>query len=102
MEPKNNHIATLLSLAMIPLSGFAIDIYLPSMPEMGRTLMAGSARMQLTISVFLISYGLSQLFVGGVLDSIGRYRLVLWSILAFVVASLVIAELVSPFTACSV
>jgi MFS transporter, DHA1 family, multidrug resistance protein len=84
-------IATILALALIPLSGFAVDIYLPSMPQMGASLHASSMQVQSTISIFLVSYGISQLFIGSLLDSFGRYHIGLWSLVVFALSCLVIA-----------
>lgn len=84
-------IATYLALAMIPLSGFATDIYIPSLPEMGVDLHVSSLQVQLTLSIFLISYGVSQLFIGALLDSFGRYKPGLLALVIFAVASAVIA-----------
>jgi MFS family permease len=91
IKEKNQRIATILSLALIPMSGFAIDIYIPSLPAMGVGLHASSIEVQFTISIFLISYGLSQLFVGSLLDSYGRYRIGLYGLVVFALASVVIA-----------
>lgn len=90
---KERHlgIATLLAFALIPLSGFATDIYIPSLPTMAGEMHVGSIQVQLTLSIFLISYGVSQLFIGSVLDSFGRYKLCLVSLIVFATASVVIA-----------
>lgn len=92
-EIKEGHqsIATLLAFALLPLSGFATDIYIPSLPTMAGEMQVSSIQVQLTLSIFLISYGISQLFIGSVLDSFGRYKVGLVSLLIFAVASLVIA-----------
>lgn len=58
---------------------------------MGSELGASSIQVQMTLSVFLISYGISQLFIGGILDSFGRYRLSIISIGVFTLSCLVIA-----------
>ena len=34
IKEKNQKIATILAFALIPLSGFATDIYIPSLPTM--------------------------------------------------------------------
>jgi len=34
IKEKNQGIATILAFALIPLSGFATDIYIPSLPTM--------------------------------------------------------------------
>lgn len=92
MTPQTKRrIATYLALAMIPLSGFATDIYIPSLPEMGGALHVSSLQVQMTLSIFLISYGVSQLFIGAILDSFGRYRLGLIALVIFAMASIVIA-----------
>jgi MFS family permease len=83
--------ATILAFALIPLSGFAVDIYLPSMPQMGQSLHASSIQVQSTITIFLVSYGISQLFVGSLLDSFGRYHIGLWALIVFALSCLVIA-----------
>ena len=74
IKAKHQNIATLLAFALIPLSGFATDIYIPSLPTMAGDLHVSSIQVQLTLSLFLISYGVSQLFIGSVLDSFGRYK----------------------------
>jgi multidrug resistance protein len=86
---KNRRIATWVSLALLPLSGFATDIYIPSLPFMAQSLHVSSLQVQVTISLFLVSYGVSQLFIGSILDSYGRYRIGLVSLILFTLASLV-------------
>jgi len=48
-------------------------------------------QVQLTLTFFLISYGISQLFIGSVLDSFGRYKISLVCLLIFAGSSVVIA-----------
>lgn len=82
---------TWVALGLIPLSGFAMDIYIPSLPDMAVQLHTTPAAIQLTLSLFIISYGVSQLIVGGLLDSFGRYRPNIISMLVFSAASFAIA-----------
>jgi DHA1 family bicyclomycin/chloramphenicol resistance-like MFS transporter len=90
---KENHrgISTILAFALIPLSGFATDIYIPSLPSMATHLGVTNAAVQLSLIVFMVSSGISQLFVGSLLDSFGRYRLGTISLLVFALASISIA-----------
>ncbi len=83
---KNKFIATILAFAVIPISGLATDIYLPSMPEMATHLGLSETRIQLTLSLFLISYGITQFFVGAIADAFGRYWLSLVSLFLFVIS----------------
>jgi DHA1 family bicyclomycin/chloramphenicol resistance-like MFS transporter len=91
-ENTVSRIPTMLAFGLIPLSGFATDIYIPSLPTMGLAIHVSSIQVQLTLSFFLISYGISQLFIGSVLDSFGRYKLCLISLIVFALASVVIAN----------
>jgi MFS family permease len=90
---KENHIAisTILAFALIPLSGFATDIYLPSFPTMAIFFGTSQGDIQLSLVVFVVSSGISQLFVGSLLDSFGRYRLGLVSLIIFALSCFVIA-----------
>ncbi|MFA4869033.1 MAG: MFS transporter [Pedobacter sp.] len=92
LKQQNQGISTVLAFALLPLSGFATDIYIPSLPSMASNMQVSSLQVQLTLSLFLISYGVSQLFIGSVLDSFGRYRLSLISLIIFAGASIVIAN----------
>ncbi|TCC97020.1 MFS transporter [Pedobacter hiemivivus] len=92
LKKEHQGISTLLAFALLPLSGFATDIYIPSLPTMATTMGVSSLQVQLTLSLFLISYGVSQLFIGSVLDSFGRYKLSLISLVIFAAASIVIAN----------
>jgi DHA1 family bicyclomycin/chloramphenicol resistance-like MFS transporter len=90
---KDNHaaISTVLAFALIPLSGFATDIYLPSFPAMATLFGTSQADIQLSLIVFVVSNGISQLFVGSLLDTFGRYRLSILSLIIFALSSFVIA-----------
>ncbi len=92
LPPQKIRIATILAFALIPLSGFATDIYLPSLPGMATSLGVSSVETQLTLSLFLVSYGIGQLFTGSVLDSFGRYRISLLAMLLFCISCVVVAN----------
>jgi MFS family permease len=88
---RHQGISTILAFALLPLSGFATDIYIPSMPSMGAALNLSSLQVQLTLSFFLISYGVGQLFIGSIVDSFGRYNISLAAMLLFIASCFVIA-----------
>ncbi|ATL75911.1 multidrug transporter [Chryseobacterium piperi] len=81
---------TIMAFISIPLSGFVTDIYLPSFPSMAKGMQVSEKDIQITLTSYLLSYGISQLFVGGILDSIGRYRPKLAALLLLVVTSILI------------
>lgn len=90
---KENHqgFSTLLALAFIPLSGFATDIYLPSLPAMAKDLNVSASAVQLSLVLFMFSVGVSQFFIGTILDSFGRYKIGLGSLAFFSLTSFIIA-----------
>ena len=92
-QQRYEKLATLSTFVLIPLSGLVTDVYLPSFPEMQRALHTDVAGIQLTLSCFLISYGLTMLVAGSVVDTWGRYRLVLASLLLFAGSNFAIATI---------
>lgn len=91
LHPKNHFIATILAYALVPLSGFATDIYLPSFPQMATQLGVGEHSIQMTLSLYLVSYGLSQIISGILVDAHGRYRWCLAALLVFSASCLAIS-----------
>jgi len=90
IKEEHRQIVNILSFSLIPLAGFATDIYLPSLPAMTVSLHATASQIQLSLLLFMASAGISQLFVGSLLDSFGRYKLSNSSLLIFSVASFMI------------
>lgn len=74
-----------LLLALGPLT---IDLYLPALPSMQHDLGASEATIQLTVTGATIGFGLGQLFVGPLSDSIGRRIPLLFAALVHVAASI--------------
>ena len=89
LQPGKYRIATIVTYFIVPISGFGTDIYLPSMPSMAQELGLPEAQIQLTLSLFLVSYGLSQLISGSFLDTFGRRRISLGALLVFSLSCLV-------------
>lgn len=89
---KRKRLAGILTFVALPLSGFMTDIYLPSFPSMAQQLDVPEKSIQLTLTYFFLSYGVAQLFVGSILDSFGRRKPVLYSLVAMILCSLAIAN----------
>lgn len=51
---------------------FAIDMYLPALPEIGRDLGAGTEAVQASLMAFFVSLGVGQLVFGPLSDMFGR------------------------------
>lgn len=82
-----SHTIFLMIPFILPL-GMALDLYLPSMPSMADVFKANSSEIQLTMSIFLFTYGLGQLFIGPASDRFGRRKPLLASIILFICGSL--------------
>lgn len=51
---------------------FAIDMYLPALPSIGRSMAAGPAAVQMTLTVFFVALASGQLVYGPIADRVGR------------------------------
>ncbi|WP_299902434.1 multidrug effflux MFS transporter [uncultured Ruegeria sp.] len=69
------------------ISPFAIDMYLPSMPQMARDLTVSETAFQVTLVAYFASFGITQLIYGPWADSIGRRVPMLVGLAIFVAAS---------------
>jgi DHA1 family bicyclomycin/chloramphenicol resistance-like MFS transporter len=78
---------TVLLGALIAVSPFAMDIYLASMPSMTTALATTSARVQLTLSMYMYGLGIAQLVAGPLSDRFGRRGILISGLALFVVAS---------------
>ncbi|MCY9855858.1 multidrug effflux MFS transporter [Vibrio mediterranei] len=74
--------------ALLPLGPLAVDVYLPSFPLMISSLHANDSQMQLTISVYLFSFGVSQIIAGPISDRKGRRFSALLGLLFYALGSL--------------
>lgn len=80
-----------LLTALISTSAIAYNLYLPSMPEIGRVFGVDTFAVQATLIVFLIGYAVSQFLYGGIADRFGRRPVLLWALAIFAVASIACA-----------
>ena len=87
---SNSRASTIIAFVLIPLSGLATDVYIPSLPDMAGAFNVGSVSIQQTLILFLISYGVAQFFAGSILDSFGRYRIGLISLFVFTISNIFI------------
>lgn len=84
----NETIIIVLLLLITALGQMAVDIYLPSMPSMQSTLNTSKDYIQLTLSVFTIGFGVSQLLYGPLSDRFGRRNLLLFGMVLSCLATL--------------
>jgi len=78
---------TLLLSFLTALGPLSMDMYLPSLPDIGRTLSAPVLEVQLTISSYLFGFAVGQIFYGPVSDRIGRRPVLLAALVVYALAT---------------
>lgn len=112
MEVMPSALLAVLVVALTSLGPLSTDFYLPALPAIASALHTDSAGVQLTLSVYLLGFGVGQLVVGPLSDRFGRRPVMLWGMLVFLlssvvcaladsIATLVAARLVQAFGACA-
>jgi MFS transporter, DHA1 family, multidrug resistance protein len=86
LRPDTFALTALLAL-LTALGPLAVDMYLPSFPEIGRVLGASPATVQLTLSLYLISYAAGQVIYGPLSDRFGRIPVMRFALIVYCVAS---------------
>ena len=85
-------LSLILLLALFTaMDAMAIDMYLPSMPAIGRGFGVSAAQVQQTLSIFLIGLAVGQAAYGPLLDRYGRRLPMLIGVVIFVAGSVVAA-----------
>ena len=82
---------TLLLSMITALGPLTVDMYLASLPEIGRLLVAPASQVQLTISFYLIGFALAQLLYGPFSDRHGRKPVLMVALSIYLVATLACA-----------
>src|SRR5271165_4830679 len=84
MTPVLLALLALLS-AFTPLS---IDMYLPALPVIAVDLRGSVGDIQLTLSAFMVAFGVGQIFYGPAGDRFGRRPVILGGLAVYVLASI--------------
>src|ERR1041384_2373725 len=90
LRPDTFALTALLAL-LTALGPVAVDMYLPSFPDIGRLLAASPATVQLTLSLYMAAYAIGQVVYGPLSDRYGRLPVMRAALLIYCVASLACA-----------
>ncbi len=85
------HFILWLILLGTPLGGGGIDIYTPSLPILTTYFHTSHSLIKLTITTYLIGYGVGNFLMGALCDSFGRRKTLLGGLGAFVIFALLAA-----------
>jgi MFS transporter, DHA1 family, multidrug resistance protein len=81
--------ALLILLALLSsFTPLSIDMYLPALPVITADLRGTAGDIQLTLSAFMIAFGLGQIFYGPAGDRYGRRPVILFGLVVYVATSL--------------
>lgn len=82
----------LITLTLMSMAGLVgSDVYLPTLPEIGKSLSQSPEAMQLTLGIYLLGLSVSQLFFGPLTDRFGRKKLLLLCMGIYFIASMACA-----------
>jgi DHA1 family bicyclomycin/chloramphenicol resistance-like MFS transporter len=87
VRPDNLAVAVLLT-ALVAFGAISTDLYLPSLPAIGRAFASDTTEVQLTLSVFLAGFAASQVVYGPLSDRYGRRPVLIVGLGLYVSASL--------------
>ena len=90
LRPDTFALTALLAL-LTALGPTSVDMYLASLPEIGRALRASAGAVQLTLSVYLVGYMVGQIACGPLSDRHGRQPVLLVALAVYCLASIVCA-----------
>ena len=90
MNNKNIILFIFLVNLTVPMAGMSTDIYLPSLPFMSEYFNSSNNVIQLSITLFAISFGLTQWIAGPISDAIGRHRPILLALLIQILSLIMI------------
>lgn len=89
--PRSGAAVNLLLTGLVAFQAISTDLYLASLPTMVRVFATSEAKVQLTLSVFLLGSALMQLAYGPISDRFGRRPVLRVAIALYVAASLACA-----------
>lgn len=89
----------IILLCLISSAGrFVIDSYLPSLPSIQYELALDDALVQMTLTIYLLGFGISQLFYGPLSDYFGRRKVLILGMFLFFVGNILCANANSGMT----
>ena len=87
-SPDSHTLRLVLILGLLSAIGpFAIDMYLPALPQIGSSLGAQVGAVQASLTAFFLSLGVGQLLYGPVSDMVGRKPPLYFGLTVFALAS---------------
>jgi DHA1 family 2-module integral membrane pump EmrD-like MFS transporter len=86
---KKNYIILITAL-FVTVGQLCMTLYLPALPNIAHDLHTNIGSVQLSMTVFLVSFGVSQLFYGFLSDYLGRKICILFGLVIVTIATLLL------------
>lgn len=75
MQKSTNHISLIILLSVLSsVAPMGVDTYIPSIPDIAKSLEVGIEKIELSLSIFLIGFSIGQVFGGPISDRYGRRK----------------------------
>jgi Bcr/CflA subfamily drug resistance transporter len=88
-SPAKSPLRIIIILCLISSVGrFVIDSYLPSLPAIADNLQLATSSVQMTLTLYLLGFGVSQLIYGPLSDYFGRRKVMLYGLLIFLTGAI--------------
>lgn len=91
ISPRTARLLPVLLSGLAMLGPFTINMYMPSFAEMREVLGVTDVQLQITLSLYFVSFAFMSLWHGAIADSFGRRPVVLVGLIVFALASLGVA-----------
>lgn len=85
-EAVNKNLIIFFIMLLIPITGASLDIHVPSLPAIKAFFHENDYMIQATVTLYILGYGIGQLFVGIISDCIGRRKTVLYTTIIFAIS----------------
>ena len=86
--PKNYFVLVLILGSLSTISPFSVDMYLPAFPAIAQSLGTSIAKVQLSLTSYLVGIAIGQLFYGPLLDKYGRKKPLYVGLVIYIIASI--------------
>ncbi len=87
ISTSNKNIVLLICIAST-MGQIASYLYVSALPVIGKDLYLTPGIMESTVSVFLVAFGLSQLFYGSLSDALGRKKVLALGVIVIIIGSI--------------
>ena len=91
MRKPTNHIYLIILLSVLSsVAPMGVDTYIPSIPDIAKSLNVSINKIELSLSIFLIGFSFGQIFGGPISDKYGRRKSSIFGLLGYALFSFII------------